>query len=73
MNRNDIQDANDFREAIIGITNYMAFARKEVVAFSEPIEVDWGLQRTANYDGKRLVIPTISLVDRTDYIKHIKE
>ena len=25
MNRNDIKDANDFREAIIGITNYMAF------------------------------------------------
>lgn len=39
MNRSDIKDANDFREAIIGITNYMAFATEQVVAFSEPIEV----------------------------------
>ena len=39
MNRNDIKDASDFREAVIGIVNYMAFARKEVVTFTEPIEV----------------------------------
>ena len=67
MNRNDIKDANDFREAIIGITNYMAFAQKEVVAFLEPIEVEWGLEGTVRHEGKRLVIPTISLVDRTEY------
>jgi len=67
MSRNDIKDANDFREAIIGIANYMAFATKEVVAFSEPIEVDWGLRGTANFGGTRLVIPTISLVDKTEY------
>lgn len=67
MNRNDIQDANDFREAIIGIANYMAFATREVVAFSEPIEVEWGLKGTAKHEGMKLVIPTIALVDKTEY------
>ena len=67
MNRNDIKDANDFREAVIGIANYMAFYNKEVCAFSKPIEVEWGLEGTANYEGTRLVIPTIALVDRTEY------
>ena len=62
MNRTDIKDSNDFREAMIGIANYMAFYKKEVVAPTEPIEVEWGL----NGD-KKLVIPTIALVDRTEY------
>lgn len=66
MNRTDIKDANDFREAIIGIVNYMAFAQKEVVTLREPIEVVWGLTGTANYKGKRMVLPTIALDDRTD-------
>lgn len=61
VNKFYVNDANDFREAIIGITNYMAFAKKEVVAFSKPIEVEWG------FKDKRLVIPTIALVDRTEY------
>ena len=67
MNRADIKDAHDFREAIIGITNYMAFYNKETVAFQEPIEVEWGLKGTKNYDGKRMVMPVVSLIDRTEY------
>lgn len=67
MNRNDVQSAQDFREAIIGIVNYMAFAKREVVTLREPIEVDWGLKGTGNHEGKRLVLPTIALDDRTDY------
>ena len=67
MNRTDVKDGNDFREAIIGITNYMAFATKEIVSFNEPIEVEWGLKGTVNHDGKRMVIPVISLVNKTEY------
>jgi len=67
IKRTDIQDANDFREALIGITNYMAFFNKEVCTFSEPIEVEWGLKGTTKYEGKRLVLPTIALADRTEY------
>ena len=67
MNRADIKDANDFREAVIGIVNYMAFARKEVITFTEPVEVEWGLQGTASHEGKRMVLPTIALTDRTEY------
>ena len=67
MNRNDIKDASDFREAIIGIVNYMAFAQREVVTFTEPIEVEWGLKGTTNHEGKRVVLPTIALADRTEY------
>lgn len=67
MNRTDIKDANSFREAIIGIANYMAFYNKEVMAFSEPIEVEWGLKGTVNYESKRMVIPTIALVEKTEY------
>lgn len=67
MNKFYIKDANDFREAIIGIANYMAFYNKEVCAFSEPIKVEWGLEGTKNYEGTRLVIPTIALVNRTKY------
>lgn len=67
MNRNDIKDSNDFREAIIGIANYMAFYNKEVCAFSEPIEVEWGLKMTSNYEGKKMIMPVITLVDRTEY------
>lgn len=40
MRKIKINDANDFREAIIGITEYMAFFNREVCAFSEPIEVE---------------------------------
>jgi len=65
--KNDVQDAQDFREAIIGIVNYLAFAKREVVTLREPIEVDWGLERIGNYEGKRLVLPTIALDDRTEY------
>ena len=67
MDRNDIKDSNDFREAVIGIANYMAFAKREVVEFAEPIEVDWGLKGTGNSDGKRMVLPIIVLSDRTNY------
>lgn len=67
MDRTDIKDAHDFREAIIGIVNYMAFARREVVTFTEPIEVEWGLKGTANHEGKRMVLPTIAVADRTEY------
>lgn len=67
MVRSDIKDAQDFREAIIGIVNYMAFAQKEVVTLSTPIEVHWGLEGTAKYDGVRSVLPTIALADRTEY------
>ena len=67
MNRTDVKDANSFREAMIGIANYMAFYGTEVCAPTEPIEVEWGLKGTAKCEGKRLVIPTIALVDRTEY------
>ena len=67
MNRNDIRDAQDFREAIIGIVNYMAFFNKEVCTLSEPIEVEWGLEGTSNYEGKKMILPTIALADRTEY------
>ena len=67
MNRTDIKDAHDFREAIIGIMNYMAFYNKETVAFQKPIEVEWGLEGTNNYGGKRMVMPVVFLVDRTKY------
>lgn len=67
MNRSDIKDVNDFREAIIGIVNYMAFARKEVCTLQEPLEVEWGLKGTVGYDGTRMVLPTIALADRTEY------
>lgn len=67
MNKFDIKDANDFRDAIVGITNYMAFFGKEVCALSEPIEVTWGLEGTVKYEGKKLVLPVITLVDRTEY------
>ena len=67
MKRTDIQDANDFREAIIGIANYMAFSKTEVVAFDKPIEVEWGLKGTAKHEDMRLVIPTIALVNKTEY------
>ena len=67
MDRIDIKDAHDFREAIIGIVNYMAFYNKEVCTLSEPIEVEWGLKGTANYEGKRMVLPTIAVADRTEY------
>ena len=67
MNRSDIKDANDFREAIIGIVNYMAFARKEVCTFKDPIEVEWGLEGANGYGGIRIVLPTIALADRTEY------
>lgn len=67
MNRNDIKDANDFREAIIGIVNYMAFYNREVCTLSEPIEVEWGLEGTNNYKGKKMVLPTIALADKTEY------
>lgn len=67
MNKFDIKDANDFRDAIVGITNYMAFFGKEVCAPSEPIEVTWGLEGTVKYEGKKLVLPVITLVDRTGY------
>lgn len=67
MNRSDIKDANDFREAIIGIVNYMAFARKEVCTFKEPIEVGWGLKGANGYGGTRMVLPTIALADMTEY------
>ena len=53
MDRTDIKDAHDFREAIIGIVNYMAFYNKEVCTLSEPIEVEWGLKGTANYEGEK--------------------
>ena len=62
MNRTDIKDGNDFKEALIGITNYMASYQQEVVAFEEPIEVCWGFKNE-----KRLVIPTVALVDKTVY------
>lgn len=67
MSRDDIKDANSFREALIGVANYMAAYNKEVCAFSEPIEVTWGMEGTAGYEGKRLVVPTIALVNRTEY------
>jgi hypothetical protein len=66
-NKIEVKDANDFREAIIEITKYMAFFNKEVCAFSEPIEVEWGLKGTTKYEGKKMIIPTIALVDRTEY------
>ncbi len=67
MNRSDIKDANDFREAIIGIVNYMAFYGKEVCTLQEPLEVTWGLEGTVNFGGRRLILPTIALADRTEY------
>lgn len=69
MNKNKIKvdDVNDFREAIIAIAEYMAFFNKEVCAFSEPIEVEWGLKGTAGYKGRKMVVPTIALVDKTEY------
>ena len=67
MSKFDIKDANDLREAIIGITNYMAFFGKEVCSPTEPIEVTWGLEGTSKYEGTKLVMPVITLVDRTEY------
>ena len=54
-------DANDFREAIIKAVKYMAFFKKRVCTFSEPIEVDFGINGE-----KRKVIPTICYVDVTE-------
>lgn len=62
MDRNDIKNAKDFREALIGITNYMAFYNKEVCSTSEPIEVKWGLKEDI-----KMVMPVITLVDRMKY------
>ena len=67
MNRSDIKNANDFREAIIGVVNYMAFTRKEVYTLQEPLKVEWGLEGTVGYGGTRMVLPTIALADRTEY------
>lgn len=67
LSRDDVKNANDFREAIIGVANYMAFARKEVVAFTDSINVEWGLKGACNYEGIKQVIPTVSLIDRTNY------
>ena len=67
MNRTDVKDGNDFREAIIGIANYMAFAQKETVSFNEPIDVDWGLKGTIRHEGVRKVIPVVALIDKTEY------
>ena len=62
-----VNDANDFRAAIIGVAKYMAFFNQEVCAFREPIDVEWGLEKTFGYEGIRQVIPTIALVNRTEY------
>lgn len=66
-NQIKVNDANDFRKAIIEVVNYMAFARKNVCAPSEPIEVKWGLEGTANHEGIKNVLPVITLVDKTEY------
>ena len=62
----DIQDALDFHQAIKGITHYMAFAQRELVVCRTPIEVEWGLKGTANYQGKRKVVPILALDNITD-------
>ena len=67
FNSKDINDAVSFREAVIGITNYMAFYCKENMAFDKPIEVDWGLKGTSKYEGKKDILPVITLIDRTEY------
>ena len=66
-NQIKVKDANDFREAIIEVVNYMAFGRENVCAPSEPIEVEWGLKGTASHEGIKNVLPIITLVDRTEY------
>ncbi len=54
-------DANDFRNAVISASKYMAFFDKEVCAFAEPIEVE-------NVKGKKKkVIPIIYIMDVTGY------
>ena len=67
MSRDDIKDANSFREALIGVANYMAAYNKEVCAFVEPIEVIGGMEGTAGYEGKKLAVLTLALVNRTEY------
>jgi len=62
-----VDDAKDFREAIVEVVKYMAFATKNVCAPSEPIEVEWGLKGTRKHEGMKNVLPVITLVDRTEY------
>lgn len=50
-------DGNDFRNAVISATEYMAFYDKEVCTFNEPIEV------IGCKGKKKKVIPTICFAE----------
>lgn len=54
-------DSQDFRNAVIKATQYMAFYKKNVCTFSSPIEVEYG------FNGKKKkVIPTICFMEVLD-------
>lgn len=59
-------DAQDFRNAVIDATKYLAFFKKEVCTFSSPIEVEWGLKGE-----KRKVIPTICFMEVYEEEKYV--
>lgn len=55
-------DGNDFRKAVIDATQYLAFYKKDVCIFSEPIEVEYGQNGE-----KKKVIPTICYMEFYEY------
>lgn len=66
-NQIKVNDGKDFREAIVEVVKYMAFSCKNVCAPSEPIEVEWGMKGTRDYEDIKSILPVITLVDRTEY------
>lgn len=51
-------DGQDFRNAVIDATKYLAFFKKEVCTFRDSIEVEWGFNGE-----KKKVIPTICFME----------
>lgn len=51
-------DSNDFRKAVVAITEYLAFFEKDVCTLQEPIEVEWGMGGK-----KKKVRPTICFME----------
>ena len=51
-------NGQDFRNAVIDATKYLAFFKEEVYTFRDPIEVEWGLNGE-----KKKVIPTICFME----------
>lgn len=51
-------DGQDFRNAVIDAVKYMAFYKKDVCIFHNPIEVEYGISGE-----KKKVIPTICFME----------